>query len=37
MNADIDQLTPAEIVARLDKYVIGQEKAKKAESKGKSL
>lgn len=30
MKADIDQLTPAEIVARLDKYVIGQEKAKKA-------
>ena len=30
MTADIDQLTPSEIVARLDKYVIGQEKAKKA-------
>lgn len=30
MNIDIDQLTPREIVAQLDKYVIGQEKAKKA-------
>jgi ATP-dependent HslUV protease ATP-binding subunit HslU len=30
MNPDIDQLTPSEIVKRLDKYVIGQEKAKKA-------
>lgn len=30
MNTEIDQLTPREIVAQLDKYVIGQEKAKKA-------
>ncbi len=30
MNTEIDQLTPKEIVAQLDKYVIGQEKAKKA-------
>ena len=30
MNMEIDQLTPKEIVAQLDKYVIGQEKAKKA-------
>ena len=30
MTIDIDQLTPREIVAQLDKYVIGQEKAKKA-------
>ena len=30
MKEDMDQLTPAEIVARLDKFVIGQEKAKKA-------
>lgn len=30
MNIDIDELTPKEIVASLDKYIIGQKKAKKA-------
>ena len=30
MRKDIDQLTPRQIVSELDKYVIGQEKAKKA-------
>ncbi|MBT3275964.1 MAG: ATP-dependent protease ATPase subunit HslU [Spirochaetales bacterium] len=30
MKLDIDQLTPRQIVAELDKFVIGQEKAKKA-------
>jgi ATP-dependent HslUV protease ATP-binding subunit HslU len=29
MDIDIDKLTPKEIVASLDKYIIGQEKAKK--------
>jgi len=30
MKLELDQLTPKEIVAELDKYIIGQEKAKKA-------
>ena len=30
MRKDIDELTPRQIVEELDKYVIGQEKAKKA-------
>ena len=30
MRKDIDQLTPRQIVSELDKFVIGQEKAKKA-------
>ncbi len=30
MKPDLDKLTPREIVAELDKYIIGQEKAKKA-------
>jgi ATP-dependent HslUV protease ATP-binding subunit HslU len=30
MSINIDELTPRQIVAELDKYVIGQEKAKKA-------
>jgi ATP-dependent HslUV protease ATP-binding subunit HslU len=28
--ADLDRLTPREIVAELDKYIIGQKKAKRA-------
>ena len=30
MNIDLDSLTPREIVKELDKYIIGQDKAKKA-------
>ena len=30
MSVDLDQLTPAEIVLELDRYIIGQEPAKKA-------
>jgi ATP-dependent HslUV protease ATP-binding subunit HslU len=30
---DLDKLTPKEIVAELDKYIIGQNKAKKAVSR----
>ena len=30
MKIDLDKLTPRQIVAELDKYIIGQEKAKKA-------
>ncbi len=30
MKLELDQLTPKEIVAELDKYIIGQDKAKKA-------
>ncbi|MEW5813886.1 MAG: ATP-dependent protease ATPase subunit HslU [Spirochaetota bacterium] len=30
MKKDLDKLTPKEIVSELDKYIIGQEKAKKA-------
>ncbi len=30
MNVDLDSLTPREIVNELDKYIIGQDKAKKA-------
>jgi len=30
MKIELDQLTPKQIVAELDKYIIGQEKAKKA-------
>ncbi len=30
MKIDLDQLTPKEIVTELDKYIIGQQKAKKA-------
>ena len=30
MTVDFDKLTPKEIVSELDKYIIGQEKAKKA-------
>ena len=30
MKHDLDELTPKEIVAELDKYIIGQERAKKA-------
>jgi len=30
MNVDLDSLTPREIVKELDKYIIGQDKAKKA-------
>ena len=30
MKVDLDQLTPRQIVQELDKYIVGQEKAKKA-------
>lgn len=30
MRVDLDRLTPAQIVSELDKYIIGQNKAKKA-------
>jgi len=30
MDIDTDKMTPKEIVASLDKYIIGQEKAKRA-------
>ena len=30
MKVDLDKLTPRQIVEQLDKYIIGQEKAKKA-------
>ena len=30
MSVDLDQMTPREIVSELDRYIVGQEKAKKA-------
>ena len=30
MKVDLDKLTPPQIVQELDKYIVGQEKAKKA-------
>ena len=30
MSIDLDKLSPSEIVSELDRYIVGQEQAKKA-------